>query len=729
MPPIRKPLDVAALQNLSEPLTVRVERVNGVVREPISLPDAPNADYTIDNPPEVTTVAVGWNVDQVRSLESWILGWTGGGNYAVSVTDSNNQVLEWAFNYSTRDHKPRPSPSANTQVMQQQPQGIQPPPSAIAHAVSQGIPVQMAQQPQQPMIQVPMSMMPSDQQHGGLPPASAYGQQFPQQPYVAQQVPMYFQTPLAQRLPSNATPDQRLEYENRALRDTAAAATSALAQQQAQAVAQAQEVRYREELRLRDAQHDKEMQILRDQIAAMSRPRETDVRSEIAAALAAALTPLIEQLKPKDDDKFQRALDESNRRHEADLRVLRDEQARKDAEAARERDRLETQRREDQIRAEMRENSLRLEKLVEQFAAQSKNHGPDPTLQLMQQVMTMQADTAKQVAQQQTLSTQQLAQFMMPPSQMVAMLKEASGSSEGMLRGLADSYGNVMAMMQAAMTTIVQMQPAGGNPIVDAVQGIAQKAGELGDKWLATQQAGVVQGAKTQQTAIQAQRDVMMAQAAAQQPVIVQAQPAPAAQLAPPPVIAQPAPIVAANANKTGADGMPLAIKRHGHTDEEWFGPALPEVQNLRLGAAAFIESMDIKPIRRDAKGQIVGLTPAQTARYLTAAAATIIQQKADILAFTKLFMQDLHADLMDILLPDIQQEYRDLCVKFLSKQLDPSIESEMFTDAAVAQGEEADEEETEPSEEEIRESDGGAIPIARALPKKPTPSTSTSPH
>lgn len=730
MPP-RKPLDVAALQAMAEPLTVRVERVSGSLREPIPLPDAPSADYSVDDPPPCSTVATGWNVDNVRALESWILQWTGGGYYQATITDANGQNVEWAFNYSQREHKSKPAPSANAQQNQaaSAPSSgiqIQPPPSAIAHAMAQGIPVQQALQPQQTVQQPQVMQMTYDNNGplGGLPPTSAYMQPSngqvpmqPVQPLYYPQMSLYPQT--ARPLPPNATPDQRIEAENRLYREQLAAMQQRTAAQEAQAAIAAAEMRHRDELRQIQAQHEKEMQQFREQFAQLSRPKETDIVHAVTSVVEQAFGKLADVLKPRDDGgkaDFQRMLDDQNRKHEESMRALREEQARKDADAQRERDRLETQRREDQIRAEMRENALRMEKMIEKLSADNaaRPTGPDPMIMLMQQIMQTQADAMKQVAAQQTMSTQQLAQFMMPPAQMVAMLKDTSSTSENLLRGIDNAYANVMSMTQAAVQNLLQMQPQGGSPVVEAVQTIAEKAGKAVDRWAGIQEQAVIQNAKTQQTVVQAQADVAKAQIQAQQPGQQQPQQAPA-QLPAPSMMPEQAPTNGANgthvAPPTQQPGtVPMGPKRHGRTDDEWFMQAMPHVADLREGARVFCESLAMDPWRRDPKGNIVGLTPAMAARGLQGAAAQIIANKLDIPAFTKLYVNDQFADLMDILLPPefgIHQEYRDLLVKYLTRQLDPSNEPAMFSREA----EEGEDDEEEPSEEEMRETDGAATP------------------
>jgi len=82
--------DQVKLQGMHEPLTVRVEKIRGNVRQPIELPPKGN-EQTGFSPP-----GTGWTRDEVLQLENFVLTkWAGGGYYEFTVTDAKNDRMTW----------------------------------------------------------------------------------------------------------------------------------------------------------------------------------------------------------------------------------------------------------------------------------------------------------------------------------------------------------------------------------------------------------------------------------------------------------------------------------------------------------------------------------------------------------------------------------------------------------------------------------------------------------
>ncbi len=108
-------------------------------------------------------------------------------------------------------------------------------------------------------------------------------------------------------------------------------------------------------------------------------------------------------------------------------------------------------------------------------------------------------------------------------------------------------------------------------------------------------------------------------------------------------------------------------VTRYGKTDEEWFGEALDHVKGLRSAVDEFIKSLQAEPKRIDPKtGEIVGASPEQSVEFLIRAVNFMFAQNIRVPAVTDLFMQDRFAELLDILIPEAPQGYRDDCVKIL---------------------------------------------------------------
>lgn len=75
--------DLVGFQAMQEPLSVRVERIKGNTKQPITLP--PN-----------------WTRDAVLQLEKWLLTTWGGGFYQASVVDAGGTEMTWQFIYDLR---------------------------------------------------------------------------------------------------------------------------------------------------------------------------------------------------------------------------------------------------------------------------------------------------------------------------------------------------------------------------------------------------------------------------------------------------------------------------------------------------------------------------------------------------------------------------------------------------------------------------------------------------
>ena len=109
-----------------------------------------------------------------------------------------------------------------------------------------------------------------------------------------------------------------------------------------------------------------------------------------------------------------------------------------------------------------------------------------------------------------------------------------------------------------------------------------------------------------------------------------------------------------------------IQLRRHGHTDAEWFGPVLDKIQELREAVNEYFESISSKPPRLDKEGNIVGLSPDGVVEVLETAVNTILAMQLNVPAITELFLEKRYADLMDVLLPDAPQQYRDDCVQLI---------------------------------------------------------------
>ena len=107
----------------------------------------------------------------------------------------------------------------------------------------------------------------------------------------------------------------------------------------------------------------------------------------------------------------------------------------------------------------------------------------------------------------------------------------------------------------------------------------------------------------------------------------------------------------------------PEDIRRiKGRTDEEWFGPMLVKVNELRGFVALFIQGLEQDPpvlLDNAANPEICALAIHQAALF-------VMEQQIPIPAMVDLLVQGMVADFLDVLLPDAPQAYRDDVARIL---------------------------------------------------------------
>jgi len=98
--------DQGKLQGMHEPLTVRVEKMRGNVRQPIELPSK-GSEQNGFSPP-----GSNWTRDEVLGLENFILTkWSGGGYYEFTVTDAKADRMTWQGVWDPRLYPERIPPN------------------------------------------------------------------------------------------------------------------------------------------------------------------------------------------------------------------------------------------------------------------------------------------------------------------------------------------------------------------------------------------------------------------------------------------------------------------------------------------------------------------------------------------------------------------------------------------------------------------------------------------
>jgi hypothetical protein len=197
------------------------------------------------------------------------------------------------------------------------------------------------------------------------------------------------------------------------------------------------------------------------------------------------------------------------------------------------------------------------------------------------------------------------------------------------------------------------MQGGGQSPAQAMLQQGMDRMSDIANQYIAFQRDKSVFESKAQAAKAQAQAktaDAVRAQTTARPP-----QSYDAGLAEPGPSTEQQMPEETAGNGQTG-EPQPAEVidinERRPPTEEEMFGPALESVQHLRKGV-------------EDGK-----MRPDQAVAAIIQGVAVVEQQGLQVPAFS-LFAEGRFADLMDALLPDASQQFRDACVHILFQQFE----------------------------------------------------------
>lgn len=630
-----KTYDEAKLAAMAAPFNVRIEKINGNTKMPIPLPESE----------EGVPAGTGWGVEEIRELEQWLVTeWAGGGLYEISVTDSSPQpqTMKWQPFWDKKLYPEKtPPPLVNAAS------AVAPPPPMIA----------FPPQPQQPQVSYNMTAFPR-----GLPQGQGQYSPYPQQqqPYVQQG---YYQPPPMPNAPMPGT-FQWDSYQR--------------------------EVERREQLN-KDKERDNELRIARE-------AKERMERDALAARHAAEL----ERERLANEARIQGQANQiselrnmiqglasaikegaSSSKASPEIEAMREQQRQTEARLEREQAAREAERRDNTLKESIRVAQEATQRQIEMMqramddrvrAMETAAHAskqPDQLLMMFQNSQRESNELAKELSRSQVTQMQALQAYMMNPRDVMAMAKESSASVDSATDRVTRFFGQVIDTQQKVTENLLQMQP-GSNGIVDLVGNGMDKIGSLAERYL---------GGKQLETQLAHQGQVQIAEAQARayaesmraqqpQPVARDAQPtptpvAPTNGLGNIPPFVEPQPQQqqtkkprAANAATAKAD----ETKRLGKTDSEWFGPLLTNVQDLRVNAHKFIESLAKNPPRLDKQGNPVGMNPEQAAQAIIMAVQQVVQHQVVVPVMMELLFQDRYADFIDVLLPDpvVTQPYRD---------------------------------------------------------------------
>ena len=721
--------DPQKLNEMAEPLQVHIEReVNGNQTEQIPVPAINSQTGALD--PDGPAGAY-WTKDGIRKLSWWLRDfWTGGGSYRVTVTDANGNQMAYRFVIPTKDYPQRqpPAPSAANvpppsvasavppAAPQQQP--MLAPPGGIPQNVMQQAPVQhqQAQQPQGTLFQwgtpvAPPQLppvwasntpvhQPAPQQPWGAQPQNPWYAQ-PQNPWAAQpQNPWAVQpqNPWGWQAPpqSVAAPSSREEDRLKKLEEELQAAKlekKALEYKQELNAMQAahersqnemkeeirrlgesskstesdESKRYREQLdREREERHRIEMQQLRDTIAALAQPKNN----------------------PNDD--LIRKMEEDGRRRDEDMR-------RQQEKWEREKEKAEQQRRDDQLRADMKDRELRLEQQMREMNA---NKGPDPVIEMLKEQSRNNMEHQRQMAEIQRASNEKFAAFMMPPTQLLSLMREGSSSMDQITRTILPAVTGIVDMYRSAANNIAELSGGGqGSWVPGLIQEGLAKAGEIAknitnyrrDQAVSENKAKIAQ-AQAQEAAARAQ------QAMSSRPVAPY--PTAAPQYVPPQQQVQqaggglngaapqaPAPKPSEEARVIPIEGAAKAKEEKGTAkDAERFGPAWESVRRLRKGVDAYcaankdLVDEDARAVGSDKEP--IGASPGQAVDAVLQGIAFIAKagREAEVPAF-RLYQEERWGEFADLLMPNAPPYYKNEVIRIFNEELEQDDEGDEGSD------------------------------------------------
>lgn len=521
--------DEAKLASMTEPLSVRVERIKGNSRTPIPLPQ-PSEDDGGES--KTATSVTGYSKEEIRQLEQWLVtNWTGGGYYEITVTDStqpNAIVMKWGVLYDTKQH----------------PEMVPPP---LADQLA-GTPVQQPQIPHPQPQRAPMApVFPN-----GLPQPTFFQQQqqpqgygMPQQPAIGTQAYAAWAGELERR---------KVDDELRQLRER-------------------DREREREAL---EAKHRAEVERVRSEAATAQRAMEAkfaELQNTIAQLNKPTVTPEFEMMKQQ-----LRAAEEKAEHERAEREAERRDQAMRDM--------IKAMNDESRKQMEMMQRMFETQMQTMQAMLQQTANKPDAmkdVFLLIQEQSRANAEVVKDIARQNDNAINRLQGFMMNPMQMIQLAKESQQGAEMATERMASTFGRVIEMQQRVTENALNMQPQGGG-VLDVVREGMGGLKDFAERVVSAKNANEKFAMQAQAQVAQAQARAYEAQVAAEaaahaaangQTVHTPPAPRPQSQLAGIPM----GPVV----SKKPEEQQDAGPKRLGKTDEEWFtGAFVDNVIELR---------------------------------------------------------------------------------------------------------------------------------------------------
>lgn len=307
------------------------------------------------------------------------------------------------------------------------------------------------------------------------------------------------------------------------------------------------------------------------------------------------------------------------------------------------------------------------------------NKGPDPIIAFMQENVRQQQETARENIR----VLQQAQASQMKPHEVFAMMRDASSGTDQVLKSAVNVYTDLFGVAREMFGQFAGMQGGGESPLIRVAESMGSRLSNLAERYMGGEQAKAIAQANAQKEvarAYQAQTQQVSMPDQVPQPTPATSAPAqiPSGGLhgvtAPPASNGATAPAAAAPVPKASGP------KRHGRTDEEWFGPAIEDVKKLRAGVSVFVDA--VKKHYTDGTEpkegeELPGLSAERAMQFVIQAGGYLEANQIPVKAFDALLKEGQFADFLDVLLPDAPQAYRDDCFAVLDETFGDDDEEE----------------------------------------------------
>jgi hypothetical protein len=667
---------MAALEEMVEPLTLQIQRQKNGLPSPIPLPIGDSG-----------IAGVGWSKAEVIQIDQgWLVNeWSGGGYYVITVTDDTKPTprkLVWSPYWDPALFPEKIPPtlvSAARPGMLAQPQP-QPQPNPQPALIPQASP-----QPQQ----VPMSQFPGGLPTGGMLPAhtpqAGYAQPQQQQPMYYQPQPQGYQQGYQQPPPGWNPMAAQADADRRRLEEQ-------LAQMQA-------------------AMRAVELEAVRKQYAAdLERERNANATliQRLEQQIAALATSTTQSKVPPEVE----AMREQMRLQQAQLESERRER--------------EAERREREMRELVAGQNAQIQRQIEAMQAQYQmmmqaqaSKGPDPFIQMLMEQSRNSMEAMKEIARQSSTAIDKFQAFMMSPRDVMSITKDASNGLDNVTQKMTQMFSGVFDLQNKVIESAMSLNQ-GGNDTVGLIREGVTNAKDLFERYIVSKSREAQVTAQANSAAVQAQAQAAAIQAQARvateharrQPTPLAAppqparpQPAPQAGLAGGPgngrpnghangnghgqssfdawqrsrqqeqpvpretvhVVEPPPPPQPPPAQSQAAPSTVEVVQQPvAKTDQEWFGPLLPEVVNLRRSVDLFFTGLRKQP----PVVQPGSADPSAVAKGVAAAMQAVMQHGIPIPALNELLAPGDFEGFFRVLLPAATEEFHADAISELKQLL-----------------------------------------------------------